>query len=97
MTTVAVSQSKQIRTVVRKALGERAVLEIIKDFSPAELVVSGGAGAAETDEIFRLVGLMKVVDDSGATFFDHNSLVCLCGPPICSGEGCGWAPEVRNG
>lgn len=50
----------------------RAVLRHIKSFSPRELVVSGGAGAAETDEVFRLVGLMEVVEEEGATFFDHN-------------------------
>jgi uncharacterized protein (DUF362 family) len=37
-----------------------------------ELVVTGGAGAAETDEVFRLAGLMEVVEENGATFFDHN-------------------------
>jgi uncharacterized protein (DUF362 family) len=50
----------------------RAVLRYIKQFSPRELVVTGGAGAAETDEVFRIVGLMDVVNEEGATFFDHN-------------------------
>jgi uncharacterized protein (DUF362 family) len=50
----------------------RAVLRYVKQFGPKELVVSGGAGAAETDEVFRLVGMMDVVEEEGATFFDHN-------------------------
>jgi uncharacterized protein (DUF362 family) len=50
----------------------RAVLRHLKPFGPRELVVSGGAGAAETDEVFRVAGLMDVVDGEGATFFDHN-------------------------
>jgi uncharacterized protein (DUF362 family) len=50
----------------------RAVLRYIKQFEPRELVVSGGAGAGETDEIFRIVGLMEVVEQEGAQFFDHN-------------------------
>ena len=50
----------------------RATLRYLKQFSPRELIVSGGAGAAETDEIFRIVGLMKVVEEEGAAFFDHN-------------------------
>src|SRR3954467_5015671 len=50
----------------------RAVLREIKRFGPRGLVVSGGAGAAETDEVFRIVGLMDVVEQEGATFFDHN-------------------------
>jgi len=50
----------------------RAVLRYLKQFDPRELVVTGGAGAAETDEVFRLVGLMEVVESEGAVFFDHN-------------------------
>src|SRR6266542_2564812 len=50
----------------------RAVLRILKQAEPRELVVTGGAGAAETDEVFRVAGLMDVVVQEGATFFDHN-------------------------
>src|SRR5919197_965101 len=50
----------------------RAVLRAVKRFAPRELVVTGGAGAAETDEVFRVAGLMDVVLAEGATFFDHN-------------------------
>jgi uncharacterized protein (DUF362 family) len=35
-------------------------------------VVSGGAGAAETDDVFRIGGLMDVVEQEQAAFFDHN-------------------------
>jgi putative NADH-flavin reductase len=38
----------------------RAVLRAVKQYEPRELVVTGGAGAAETDEVFRLAGLMEV-------------------------------------
>jgi len=50
----------------------RAVLRYLKQFKPRELVVSGGSGAGETDEIFRVAGLMQVVEEEGATFVDHN-------------------------
>ena len=50
----------------------RAVLRAIKQLGPRELVVTGGAGAAETDEVFRHAGLMDVVEEEGAAFFDHN-------------------------
>ena len=50
----------------------RAVLRAIQAYEPREIVVSGGAGAAETDEVFRIGGLMDVVTDVGAEFFDHN-------------------------
>lgn len=50
----------------------RAVLREVKAFAPKRLVVSGGAGAAETDEVFRISGMMDVVEAEGAEFFDHN-------------------------
>jgi uncharacterized protein (DUF362 family) len=50
----------------------RAVLRHLKQYGPRELIVTGGAGAAETDEVFRIAGLMDVVEGEGAAFFDHN-------------------------
>jgi uncharacterized protein (DUF362 family) len=50
----------------------RAVLRAVNRFEPRELVVTGGAGAAETDEVFRVSGMMEVVEQEGANFFDHN-------------------------
>jgi uncharacterized protein (DUF362 family) len=50
----------------------RAVLRAVKKFGPRELIVSGGSGAAETEDVFRIAGLMPVVQKEGATFFDHN-------------------------
>jgi uncharacterized protein (DUF362 family) len=50
----------------------RAVLRYVQRCGPRELVVTGGAGAAETAEVFRLAGFMDVVMQEGATFFDHN-------------------------
>jgi uncharacterized protein (DUF362 family) len=50
----------------------QAVLQAIKPLSPKELIVTGGAGAGETDEIFKIAGLMDVVEKEEVTFFDHN-------------------------
>ncbi len=50
----------------------RAVLRYLGRFEPRELVVTGGSGAGETDQVFRVSGLMDVVEQEGATFFDHN-------------------------
>jgi uncharacterized protein (DUF362 family) len=50
----------------------RAVLRHLTHYGPHELIVTGGTGAAETDDVFRLAGLMDVVAQEGATFFDHN-------------------------
>jgi uncharacterized protein (DUF362 family) len=64
--------SEEDKTGVTQPETLRAVLRHLKQFSTRELVVTGGAGAGETDEIFRIVGLMDVVEEEGATFFDHN-------------------------
>jgi uncharacterized protein (DUF362 family) len=56
----------------------RGVLRALRRLGPRELVVSGGAGAAETDEVFRHAGLMRVLQEEGCPFFDHNR------PPFAS-------------
>jgi uncharacterized protein (DUF362 family) len=50
----------------------RAVLGAVKAHNPAALIVTGGAGAAETEHVFRIGGLMDVVEELGAEFVDHN-------------------------
>lgn len=50
----------------------RAVIDRIHAHGPRELVVTGGSGAGETDEIFRIAGLMEVVEATGVRFVDHN-------------------------
>jgi uncharacterized protein (DUF362 family) len=50
----------------------RAVIRHVKQFRPEHIVVSGGAGAAQTEEVFRISGMMQVVEQEGAEFFDHN-------------------------
>ena len=50
----------------------RAVLQVVKQFNPGRLVVSGGSGAGQTGDIYRTVGLMDVIEGEGVEFFDHN-------------------------
>ncbi len=64
----------------------RAVLQVIKQHQPRQLVVSGGSGAAETDDVFEVAGLSHVVEDEGAEYFDHNR------PPFTK-IGLTYAPE----
>ena len=78
--------SKDDTTGVTQPDTLRAVLRHLKRFGPQELVVTGGAGAAETDEVFRVAGLMDVVHEQGATFFDHNR------PPFVE-VGLDYAPQ----
>jgi len=60
------------RTGVTQPDTLRAVLRYLKGLAPRELVVTGGSGAAKTDEVFRAAGLMDVVTQEGVTFVDHN-------------------------
>jgi uncharacterized protein (DUF362 family) len=50
----------------------RAVLRRLKPFGARELVVSGGSGAALTEDVFRIAGLWDVIKEEGLGFFDHN-------------------------
>jgi uncharacterized protein (DUF362 family) len=50
----------------------RAVLRAVNRHEPGTLVVTGGAGAAETEDVFRYSGMLEAVRDEGAEFFDHN-------------------------
>ena len=64
----------------------RAVLRGLKPGSPRHVVVSGGSGAGETEEVFRVAGLSNVVKSEGVEFFDHNH------PPFVS-VGLEYAPD----
>jgi uncharacterized protein (DUF362 family) len=59
-------------TGVTQADTLRGVIRELKKHSPRELIVSGGAGAAETEEVMRLAGMLDVTTDEGVEFFDHN-------------------------
>src|SRR5947207_296314 len=57
--------SKEDTTAVTQPDTLRAALRYIKQFHPKDLVVTGGAGAGETEEIFEIAGLMEVVRAEG--------------------------------
>lgn len=42
------------------------MLQQLNKFAPRRLVVNGGAGAAETANVFRVAGLMVVVEEEAA-------------------------------
>jgi hypothetical protein len=52
----------------------RAVLHFVQRYEPRELIVTGGAGAAETDEVFRIAGLMDIANVSPLS---ANNGLCL--------------------
>jgi uncharacterized protein (DUF362 family) len=64
--------TKEDTSGVTQADTLRAVLREVKRFRPGRLVVTGGAGAAETDEVFRVTGMLDVIKEEGVDFFDHN-------------------------
>jgi uncharacterized protein (DUF362 family) len=64
--------SAEDKTAVTQPETLRAVLDHIRRIEPSELIVTGGAGAAETDDVFSTAGLTDVVKASHATFVDHN-------------------------
>jgi uncharacterized protein (DUF362 family) len=64
--------SEQDKTAVTQPDTLRAVLRYIKPFGPKELIVTGGSGAGDTAKIFEVSGLMQVVKEEDASFFDHN-------------------------
>ncbi|MGH7482433.1 MAG: DUF362 domain-containing protein [Longimicrobiales bacterium] len=64
--------SAEDTTGVTQADTLRAVLRAVKQHDPKHVVVSGGAGAAETEDVFRHAGLMAVIEAEDVEFFDHN-------------------------
>src|SRR5438477_1727732 len=64
--------SKEDTTGVTQPDTLGGVLRYLKAFGPRELVVTGGSGAAQTEDVFRVSGLMNVINAEGVKFFDHN-------------------------
>ena len=50
----------------------RAVIRYIKQFNPKKIVATGGSGAAITYDVFKLTGMIDVLNEEKVEFFDHN-------------------------
>jgi uncharacterized protein (DUF362 family) len=50
----------------------QATIRYVKQYNPRHIVVSGGSGASETEDVFRYTGMMEVIEQEGVEFFDHN-------------------------
>lgn len=59
-------------TGVTQADTLHAVLQAVRKLEPRQLIVSGGAGAADTTDVFRYAGLLEVIEAAGAELVDHN-------------------------
>jgi uncharacterized protein (DUF362 family) len=64
--------SAEDKTAVTQPDTLRGAIRYLKGFQPKELIITGGSGAGETDEICRIAGLMDVIEEEQVTFFDHN-------------------------
>ena len=45
------------------------------------IVVTGGAGKMETDEVFKVLGYPEVIGSEGVEWFDHNKAPFVAGRP----------------
>jgi uncharacterized protein (DUF362 family) len=60
------------RTACTQADSLRATIRFIKNLHPRQIVVSGGSGDMETDEVFKIMGYLDVIKDEGVEWHDHN-------------------------
>ena len=59
-------------TACTQADSVQAVIRYVKKFNPQCITVSGGAGDGQTEEVFRLLGIDRVIREEEVRFFDHN-------------------------
>lgn len=50
----------------------RAVLRYLNRLGPKQVVVTGGSGAAATEHVFQVSGMLDVIEEERVEFFDHN-------------------------
>ncbi len=50
----------------------RATIRFIKGLRPRQIVVTGGAGKDQTEDVFRIMGYLDVIKAEGVEWFDHN-------------------------
>jgi len=60
------------KTACTQADTLRATIRFVKRFHPKSIVVTGGAGKMETDEVFEVLGYPEVIESEGVESFDHN-------------------------
>jgi uncharacterized protein (DUF362 family) len=60
------------KTACTQADTLRAAIRFVKGLHPRKIVVTGGSGEKETDEVFRTMGYLEVIEAEGVEWFDHN-------------------------
>lgn len=60
------------KTACTQADSLRATIRFVKTLHPKKVVVTGGSGAKETEDVFRIMGYLDVISQEGVEWFDHN-------------------------
>jgi uncharacterized protein (DUF362 family) len=53
------------KTACTQADSLRATIRFIKTLNPRSIIVTGGAGATETEDVFRVMGYFDVISQEG--------------------------------
>ncbi|MBX6312216.1 MAG: DUF362 domain-containing protein [Isosphaeraceae bacterium] len=64
--------TEQDKTACTPPEALRATIRFIKNLHPKQIIVTGGSGEMETDEVFRIMGYLDVIESEGVEWFDHN-------------------------
>ncbi|MGP0064260.1 MAG: DUF362 domain-containing protein [Isosphaeraceae bacterium] len=60
------------KTVCTQADSLRATILSITTLHPKSIMLTGGAGAKKTEDMFRVMGYLDVISQEGVEWFDHN-------------------------
>ena len=60
------------KTACTQADTLRATIRFLKTLHPRTIVVTGGAGKMETEDVFKILGYPEVIESEGVEWFDHN-------------------------
>ena len=60
------------KTACTQADTLRATIQFVKNLHPKRIVVSGGSGDMDTEDVFKILGYFEVIESEGVEWFDHN-------------------------
>ena len=60
------------KTACTQADSLRATIQFVKTLHPKAIIVTGGAGEMETEDVFKVMGYDEVIRSEGVDWFDHN-------------------------
>ena len=64
--------SEKDKTACTRPESLRATIQAIKNLHPKGIVITGGSGAKETEEVFKIMGDMEVIESEGVEWHDHT-------------------------